>query len=127
MKSIVPALVAGLAVVLFSPPAHPQGLSTPAPAASPSPVPGRIRVEVLSQLGKPIPEARVALYELAGRGDEDPCSCRPWVEVVPELVSAGVFEKEIAPGTYRIEATGEEWIGAVEEEVEIKAGETRSL
>ncbi len=127
MKTIALALVACLTVLAAPLPARPEAPSPAEPAASPAPLPGRIRIEVLSQLGKPIPEARVVFYRQPGPDEEPLDPCGSWEGIVPEAVSPGIFAEEVRPGTYRIEAAGEEWIGAVEEKVEVNSGETREL
>ncbi|MDP8235743.1 MAG: carboxypeptidase regulatory-like domain-containing protein [Candidatus Erginobacter occultus] len=127
MKTIALALLACLTVLSVPLSALPEAPSPAEPAASPVPDPGRIRVEVLSQLGKPITGARVRLFLVTDPGEDDPCSCGSWEEIVPAEAVPGVFEEVVAPGTYRVEATGDEWIGAMEEGVEINSGELRQL
>lgn len=125
MKTIALALLACLSVLSVPLPAHPEASSPAQPAASPAP--GRVRVEVFSHLGKPIPEARVVLYRQPGPDEEPLDPCGTWEESIPETVSPGIFEEEVRPGTYRVEAAGGEWIGAVEEKVEVNSGEAREL
>ncbi len=127
MKTIALALVACLTVLSVPLRACPEAPSPAEPADSPAPIPGRVRIEVLSQLGKPISEARVVFYRQPGPDEEPLDPCGTWEESVAKTVSPGIFEEEVRPGTYRVEATGDEWIGAVEEKVEIKSGETREI
>ncbi len=127
MKKFARVVVFSLAGLILAAAAYPEGLPAPTPAAAPTPDPGRIRIEVLSQLGKPIAGARVRLFLVIAPGADDPCSCGPWEEIVPAASGPGVFEEAVAPGTYRVEAAGDEWIGAMEERVEINSGETRQL
>lgn len=125
MKTLALALSVCLTVLSVAWPAYPEASSPPEPSVSP--VPGRIRIEVLSQLGQPISGPRVALYRKLGSEEETPGSCVSWEVIVTSVVDPGVFEQVVAAGTYRVEVTGDEWIGVAEEEVEIKSGETRQL
>ncbi len=116
MKTIALALVACLTVLSVPPSGCPESVS-------PEPAPGRLRVEVLSQLGRPIPSARVRLRRRPGPEEKDAAVG----EAVLESVSPGVFAGEVAPGRYRVWAGGEEWVGASEEGVEVQSGLTREL
>ena len=104
-----------------------DSLST-SPTPETTPLPVRIRIKFNSVLDKPIPRARVSLYQLSPPGEEknNSCGCRPEA-IEAEAVSPAVFEKELEPGLYRVEVTADGWIGGMEEGVELKEGESREL
>ena len=101
---------------------------SPTPAPGSTPFPAALRIEVRSVLDKPIPAVKVAIYRLSGREEEECVPCGERAEkITMEAVSPTVFEKELAPGVYRIEVTGVGWIGAREEGIKLQEGEFREL
>ncbi|MFH1038528.1 MAG: carboxypeptidase regulatory-like domain-containing protein [PVC group bacterium] len=100
---------------------------TPSPKAGSPPVPGTIRVSVLSNLEKPVSGARVSIFGLKGPDGEELSPCGGYEEIELEADSETLFEKDLPPGPYRVEAYADGWIGQVIGQVELKEGEVREL
>ncbi|MDP8215253.1 MAG: carboxypeptidase regulatory-like domain-containing protein [Candidatus Euphemobacter frigidus] len=112
----------------------PTGLTGPIPLASPSPGPppvsATLRIKVLSTLDQPVPGVNVSLFALKGPEREKIISYRVSGvsgEIKPEALSATLFEKELAPGPYRVEVTAEGWVGEVVKETVLSDGEMKEL
>ncbi len=105
----------------------PSSIPEPTPVPAPTPPPGTIRVTILSNLEKPVSGVRVSVFRLRGPDGEELSPCDGYEEIALEAKSETLFEKDLSPGPYRVEASAPGWIGEAIEQVEMKEGEVREL
>ncbi|HOO78727.1 MAG TPA: carboxypeptidase regulatory-like domain-containing protein [bacterium] len=127
-KSFLYALIWMLAGAAVAVGADPEPGVDPASPPAEAPVPGVLRVKVLSDLGKPVANARATVYATRDARGEQLSPCGGGFEAIElEPVSGTEFEKALAPNVYRVEVSAPGRVGRVEKEVELKPGETREL
>lgn len=127
-KFFLYALICRMGVVPAALAAGPEPGVTPVLPAAEAPASGLLRVQVLSDLGRPVAETRVTVYATRDAQGEKLSPCGGGFEAIElEPASETEFEKALTPNVYRVEVGAPGRVGRVEKEVELKPGETREL